>query len=1028
MKQKIINLKIREILLSILCILFCSFSVYARQMDEKPVSGTITDEKNEPIIGATIREKGLTNGTVTDMDGKFNIYVQSGAILQFSYVGYVTQEVTVGEQSELQIKLKENSQQLGEVVVTALGITRNTRTLSYATQSIKGDELNEIRNSSGNLTSMLAGKIAGAVVTTASTGPGGAASIVLRGNKSFSGVNSALFVVDGVIYGTGGGGDASTNKTYGSSDIGANINPDDIVSINVLKGPTAAALYGSSAANGAIIITTKQGAEGKMSIDYNGGVSFEQPMLLMDLQNTYGRGSTGQYSANAGMSWGAPANCYPDNVCDFFETAPSFNNFISVSGGNKIVKGYVSYTNNIIYGITPENRMDRNTVNLRVNTGIIKGLTTDTKITYVNKEITGRPPLGDAGTPNSAYIMPRDMSNDELKQYEIIDPVTQQPVRQYWYNSSIYDNPYWIAYRNPRIEQGNQWLLLASVKYEFTDWLSLQGRINYDKINSHNDFKFYDGTKSSGGEVGTGGRWTVGLSDNTTRQMDILLSGHNNTGTRIEVVYNLGASTRYNKFVNAGTGASSFVIPNKFHMNYAAAQGGSSSTGETMLNSVYGSAQIGFDHAVYLDLTARNDWSSTLPSPYTYFYPSAGLSAVLSDLIRMPKWIGFAKARASYTQVGNGAPQYSLRDTYSFYATTFGKGVMWRSDAKKLPDLKPEQTKSYEVGLDARFFGNRIGIDFAWYHSNSYNFLLLAAMPTASGYLSRLINAGNIENKGVELMLNLRPVVTTDFEWSSTLNYSKNTNKIIEISPYQQRLNIYSGNYGTIAMREGESHGELFGYVWKKDAATGKYIVNSMGLPLMEADQKVGNYHPDWQLGWNNTFTYKNFRLSFQIDGRFGGEIISGTDSYLASFGLGSYTEKYRDGGWILDAVYEDGRPNRTAITAEQFWTTVSQSRNAWAEFFTFDATNVRLRELSLACDFKLKKEHFFKNAQISLTGRNLLIFYRGKSILDIPGLGKRTIPVDPESAMGAGSFQGVEVGMLPAARAFGVNVKLSFR
>jgi hypothetical protein len=335
-------------------------------------------------------------------------------------------------------------------------------------------------------------------------------------------------------------------------------------------------------------------------------------------------------------------------------------------------------------------------------------------------------------------------------------------------------------------------------------------------------------------------------------------------------------------------------------------------------------------------------------------------------------------------------------------------------------------TGSYEIGLEGRLINSRIGFDLAWYHSNSYNFLMGAAMPKASGYSTRLVNAGNIENKGIEVMLNVTPVVTADFEWSSRVNFSRNFNKIIEISEYEDRMNIYAGNYGYVTMREGQSHGELFGYVWKKND-DGKYIVNANGLPVVEENQKVGNYNPDAQLGWSNSFRYKNFRLSTLIDARIGGEIISGTDSYLASFGLAKYTEKYRTESWTLDAVHEDGTPNTTAITAEQFWTTVSQSRNAWSEFFTYDATNVRLRELSLSYLFNLSNNKFIKRAQVSLTGRNLFIFYRGYSKLDIPGIGKRKIPVDPDGAMGAGAFQGIEVGVLPTSRTFGLNIQLSF-
>jgi TonB-linked SusC/RagA family outer membrane protein len=1007
-------------------LLLCLFLLPAISYAQIAITGAVTDVNGEAIIGASVIETGTKNSAVTDVNGQFLLTVADNAVLRVSYLGYVAQEIAVGKRTQLQITLQEDLQVLGEVVVTALGIERNTRTLGYSTQIIKGDDVNTVRDNSANIVSSLAGKVAGAVITTASTGPGSSSRMVLRGNKSFGGTSHALFVIDGIPYGTGGGGVSTTYKAYGNPDGGSNINPDDIVSINVLKGPAAAALYGSSAANGAVMITTKRGREGRFTVDYNGGVSVEQPVLLMDLQNTYGRGSAGVYSQNVGTSWGAPADCYPDNVRSFFETALSLNNSVSMYGGTQKIQGYASFTNNIVEGIVPNNRMDKNTLNVRLNTNFFKGFTTDLKVTYVNRRINGRPPQGDAGVANSAYIMPRDMSSDELKQYEIIDPVTKQPVRQYWYNSSIYDNPYWIAYRNLHLEGSGETSILGSVKYEFTNWLSIQGRISYLRTTGLSETKMYDGTRSSGGEVGVGGSYIVSLSTNSITRMNVLLSGSNDLGTDWNITYNLGAEGSFSEGWGASSGTSSLEIPNKFHMNYASAKTSSAGPSEGQGSSVYGSMQVGFRKAVYLDVTGRTDWTYTLPSPYYYFYPSVGLSAVLSDLIAMPKWVSFGKIRGAYTQVGGGASAYMTHQTNSFL-TGLGKGVMYRSTTR-LPDrLKPSQTSSWEIGLEARFLEHRLGIDLSYYHSNSFDFLLSGTLPVATGYTAQYINAGNIENRGVELQLTARPALTKDFEWATTVNFARNINKIIEISPYQTRMNIYSGNYGAITMREGESHGELFGYVWKKDEASGKYIVNANGLPVVEGDKKIGNYNPDCQIGWHNSFTWKGITLSFLIDARIGGEIISGTDGYLASFGLGSYTTKYRDGGWVLDAVYADGTPNTTPITAERFWTTVSQSRNAWAEFFTYDATNVRVRELSLSYNFRLPDNWFIKSAQVALTGRNLLLLYRGKSKLDIPGIGRRTLPVDPESAMSAGTFQGIEVGTLPMTRTFGLNVKLSF-
>lgn len=996
---------------------------------QSSVTGTVVDNAGDPMPGVNIIVKGTTTGVVTDANGKYSIHLSdNNTVLVFSFIGYTTQEVAVDGKTVIDVTLSESSHEIAEVVVTALGIVRNTRTLSYATQNISGSDLNEVRDNSSNILSSLSGKVAGAVVTTAATGPGGAVRVVLRGNRSINGNNGALIVVDGVPYDNSSPNQATSPiQSYGASDGAVNINPDDIASVNILKGPSAAALYGSRAANGAIIITTKQGREGKFTVDYNGGVSIDQPLWLMKFQNTYGRGSGGVSSASLGESWGAQAQTYPDNVKDFFETAWSFNNSIGVYGGTKQMQGFASYTNNSIGGIIPGNDMDRNTVNLRVNTNLLPGLTTDTKITYVNQKINNKPRLGDTGTPMEAYIMPRDMSSDELGQYETVNPVNNQPVRKYWINSSIYDNPYWSTERTSVDEERNRVSVLGSVKYEFFDWLSLMGRVSYDRYDDQIFGSFYDGTVSLG-DVKAGGKYYENFVSNYERNFDLLLSGTNNLSDRFDITYNFGASWLKRKYSYVQDLANGLRIPNQFSLAFATTPTFLDVTDrDRRLNSVYGNVQIGFDKAIYLDVTARNDWSSTLPSPYSYFYPSVGLSAILSDLIAMPSWVNFGKIRASYTQVGNDADPYLLNQTYA-YSLGAGQGFIMRNNNKAIADLKPEKTKSFEVGLEGRFLDNRLNFDITLYKSNTINQLLYVGLPMASGYSRQYINAGDIENKGFELQISGRPVVTSDFRWYTAVNFGRNVNKIIEIAPGVNRVAITtSTKYASVIVQDGGSYGDLYGYVWDKDPKTGKYIVNDKGLPVVKSDQKLGNFNPSCQLGWNNTFSYKNFNLSFLIDGRIGGEMVSGTAAYLASYGIGDFTEEFRSGGLVLDAVKADGTVNTTPITAEQFWTTVSQSRDAWGQFFTFSTTNFRMRELSLSYDFKLAPGSFLKVAQVSLVGRNLFFLYKGKATLEIPGMGKRTIPIDPEAAMGAGNYQGIECGLPPIVRTYGLNVKLTF-
>lgn len=1027
MKRKKTNwmrLFLLNILLSISLFPGMSFSQTSSQR-----TGVVTDATTkESLPGVSIMVKGTQRGTTTNLDGEFILPASENETLVFTYIGYKEKEITVRGQQKLVVQLEQSTQNLGEVVVTALGIERNTRTLPYATQQLAGGDLNEIRDNSSNLLSSLSGKVSGAVITTAATGPGAAARVILRGNRSISGNNTALIVVDGVPYDNTSYNQATgTTSSYGGSDGAANVNPDDVASINVLKGPSAAALYGSRAANGAIIITTKKGREGKFSIDYNGGVSIDQPNLLMKFQNNYGRGNGGVYSPTAGESWGEKAETYPNNVKDFFETAPSFNNAVSTYGGTKELQGFASYTSNIVNGIVPGNRMDRNTANVRVNTNFFPKLTTDTKITFVNQKIKNRPRLGDAGTPLEAYIIPRDMKESELKEFETIDPTNGQPIRKYWTTSSIYDNPYWSTERTSVNEERNRVTALGSAKYQLTDWLSVMGRISYDRYNDKTDGSFYSGTVSLG-DVKAGGKYYETNTSYWERNLEGLISGNNTLSSSFKINYNVGASSLKRVFSSVQSMANGLTIPNKFSLSSATTPAFENVLGyERQLNSIFGNLQVGFNEYLYLDLSARNDWSSTLPAPHSYFYPSAGVSAIFSEFINLPAWVSFGKIRTTYTEVGNDADPYLLNQRYNF-ALGAGQGFISRDGNKSIPNLKPEKTRSYELGLELKFIENRLGIDATLYKSNTINQLLYVGLPMASGFNRQYINAGDIENKGLEVMLTGRIIQSDKFSWSSSVSFSTNSNHVIELAPNTTQVNITDNTkYATVIVKEGGSYGDLYGYKWKTDANSGKYIVDARGLPVVESNQKLGNFNPDFQLGWNNQLSYKNFSLAFQIDGRIGGEMVSGTDAYLSYFGLTESSEKFREGGLILDAVTADGAANTKAITAQQLWTTVSQNgRDAWGEFFTYSMTNFRLREASVSYNFDIKNS-FVKQAQLSLLGRNLFFFYRGKSKLNIPGIDERTIPVDPEAALGAGNYQGVELGLPPAVRSFGLNIKLTF-
>lgn len=1010
----------------------CYFFLFTKGAHAQPstrIGKVISTTDQKPLLGVTVLNLSTQLAEHTDQEGNFSIRAAVGDRLKFSLIGYKSAELPVTAAGLLTVGLAQENFTIDEVVVTALGIKRETRGLTYATQQLSGSAVNDARDNSGNIMSSLTGKVAGAVITTAASGPGASARVVLRGNKSISGNNNALIVVDGVPYDNSSAQQATgTTYNYGTSDGAANINPDDVESINVLKGPSAAALYGSRAANGAILITTKQGKSGRYTIDYNGSAFFDQVNLLTEFQNTYGRGNGGVSGTNIGESWGPKAQTYKNNVKDFYENSATFNNSISTYGGTEKLQGYVSYANNKIGGIIQGNSLKRNSLNLRVNTELIPKLKTDVKLNYVNQQIDNRPRLGDMGIPVEAYIIPRDMDKNELMDYETIDPNTGQPLRKYWSGSAIYDNPYWSINRTSVNEVRDRITALGSATYQLKDWISIMGRYSFDKYIDNTDGSFFASTVSVG-DVRKGGKYYETNARYQESNLDFLINGKNPLTEHIAITYNLGASTlrrKYSSFQNMANGLS---IPNEFSLKMATTPEFLAIAGyERRLNSVYASTQLSFDNTIFLDMTARNDWTSTLKAPHSYFYPSVGMSAIFNELLQMPAWVNFGKIRASYTQVGNDADPYLLRQLYSF-GLGAGNGFISRSPIKAIPDLKPELTKSFEAGLDMKFFGNRLGFDLTLYKSNTVNQLLFLGLPMASGYSRQYINAGDIENRGLELQLMATPIKSEHFSWETTLNFASNTNKIIALHDKTKRANITDNNrYATVVVNEGEKYGDLYGYAWKRDPQSGKFVVDGSGLPVVEANQKLGNFNPKALLGLSNSFSYKGFTLNTLVDARIGGEIVSGTSAYLAAFGVADYTSMYREGGLVLDAVDANGAANTQAITAQQLWTRVSQNgRDGWGEFFTYDMTNVRLRELSITYRLDLKNTSVFKNAGLSLTGRNLFFIYRGKSKLDIPGIGKTKNPIDPEAALGAGNYQGVEVGLPPSVRTFGLNLKLTF-
>jgi TonB-linked SusC/RagA family outer membrane protein len=1025
------------------------------------ISGTVSDPNGAPMPGVSIVVRGTNVGTTTDTEGKYALSVSSESdVLVFSFIGYANQEIVVGSRTVIDVSLAEDATQLTEVVVTALGIPRESKTLVYATQQVKPAQLTEVRDAN-NVLNSLQGKVANAVITQASGGPGSGARMVLRGNRSIQGDNNALIVVDGVPI---------TNRTNGTitSDFGglqgtdgaSNINPDDIESMTILRGASAAALYGSQAGNGVIVITTKKGTKDKISVTLNSGVVSEKAFVLPDFQNSYGQGNSGVLNEKSGESWGAPLDGHsftayngeqrsysaqPDNVKDFYRTGVSWNNSIGVAGGSEKMQTYLSYTNNNVKGILPRNGLNRNTFNLRLSNQISSKFSTDAKITYISQQIDSKYETGESALspPTSIYQIPRNVSLDDAKHFQNIDEFGAiVPAPYPVINPALYQNPYWIVNRTETNENRDRVMGFVQLRYNLTDWLNVSGRANLDKIMDDQERIFYNKTI---GLSAPGGAFRTSKIDVTQKWFDITLEGKNNITPELKIDYRIGGILQDNKYSRVNDNANGLNVTNIFSLNFATNPAYNQEATQVQTQSVYGQINLAYKESLFLDASLRTEWDSRLPSPYNFSYPSVGVSAILSDMISLPDAISFLKISGNYAEVGNGGLPQLRFNTYT-YAQGAGHGFIFRDPTKAIPDLKPEIVKNLEFGIDAKFLENRLGFQFTVYKSNSINQLLRVNLPVGTGYSSQYINAGDIQNKGLELVLNATPI-KSEFTWDIAFNLGMNRNKVVELTETVKQFLVVDSGFGrsaTPVIREGQSFGDMLGFFWMNTAdvydADGKFVSHSSdgqhrvtpaGVPLSSittGDQAViGNFNPKATLGLTNVFDYKNISVRLLIDGRIGGTIMDGTEQLLAYNGAPEVTANYREGGWNLGGVDSEGNPVNQTTNAQAFWTTASGGRYGSAEFFTYDATNFRVRELSVGYSIPVPSTFAIKSARLSLVARNLFFLYRGSSRLDIPGLGKRKMSFDPDMSLGNGNWQGISYGALPSTRSIGVNLQLTF-
>ncbi|MEP6681865.1 MAG: SusC/RagA family TonB-linked outer membrane protein [Parafilimonas sp.] len=999
-----------------------------------------------PHAGVSVIEKGTTNGTTTNESGAFTLNVKDvNATLVISFIGYKSQEVALNGRTSVNIILEEESKELESVVVTALGITRQKRSLSYAAQSLNNNDVTAGREV--NITDELNGKVAGLNINKTNAGPGSSNRIVFRGNRSITGNNQPLLIVDGVRLDNDS--KALSDVTYfGTRDNGdgiSNINPDDIESVTVLTGASAAALYGSDASNGAIVITTKKGKTGKgIGVQVSSSAMFENPMIYPKLQNVYGQGDGGQFVDNSVDSWGPKMTGQQvtdwtgktqsltpqsNNFKDFFKTGSELINAIALSTGNEKSQTYFSYTNTLSKGIMPNNTFKRNNFNLRQTVQLTSKLSVDMKANYIVEDVQNRPFTGGGNHALvTLYSMPRSLRLSDIANYETLNDdgtLTQN----YWAPPSPDNqNPYWSVYRNLYEKKRNRFIGLISLKYQITPELSIQGRSSIDYYTDNAEEKDYSGTYWLTDYPGQG-NYIVDKESNQLFNNDVLLSYNKNLNDNFHLNINAGASIEQFRYERTIVNTQGLNAPNIFSLSNGVSLSPNINNyypeaplQKTEKQSVYASAELGFKNYLFLDLTGRNDWNSTLPvNNDSYFFPSAGLSAILSDMLKLPDFISMLKARASYAYVGNGTGYNQLKPSHVLVPGGNG-GFLNLDRTLHNAELKPEQTRSFETGLELGLFNNRFHAEATYYKTNTRNQILTIGVPNPSGYAFRIINAGNIQNSGVELLMNATPVQTKDFKWNVNLTFGHNKNKVIALDSLETMPPLSSPEtLGEIVVRQGGSYGEIYTSSFVRND-NGQIIVNDNGLPTIETDVTkhfAGNFNPDWTAGITNTFTYKAFSLSVLIDERKGGIIVSGTQALEVGNGVSELTLANRETPFVVpNSVKQDGSKNDVQVTAQDYWMHVGNAGgNPVGELFTYSATNIRMREATLtyALPTKVLGNAFIKGASISLVGRNLFF------------LKNNAYGFDPEAALGTGNNQGLEYTSVPSTRNYGVYVKLNF-
>jgi TonB-linked SusC/RagA family outer membrane protein len=1026
---------------------------------DNTITGKVTDKDGNPVENVSVTVKGKSTGTSTNSQGLFSISANKGDVLVFTSIGYEPQEIVIGNSDNIEVSLAESSKQLNEVVVTALGISRQKKSLTYSVQTVDNSALNNVKDA--NLVNNLTGRVAGVNITRSSSGIGGSVRVVIRGNKSTR-ENQPLYVIDGVPmnnYNPAQPGD-EWGQALGFVGIDggdgiSNLNPEDIQDITVLKGASAAALYGSQAANGVILITTKKGKAGTTKVNFSSDLTFDNPLYQQPLQFKYGQ-TTSPSAGDPGSrdSWGAAVNA-PNHVTPFFQTGVTSFSSVSLTGGTDKSQTYFSYSFTDNKGIIPTSSLKKHNINFHQTTDFFNGrLKADLNALYIHENAYNRPVSGLYDNPISGlYEFPRGLNFDQYKNsFEVFSSVRNTNVQNWWdanYDSSqiypgkftgteVEQNPYWLLNRNTSNNIVDRIYTNFSLKYKINDWLNLQARGNIDK--SVNDININSYATTSIVLTANNGGYTFLRAINTQLYGDLILTANRKLSKDLRLQATLGTSINDGKLLqtnfgtkNSGDGlrfANVFTVANIL----PAAITVSEMNQHKQVQAVFATTQLNWKDYLFLDLTGRNDWSSTFA--YTpvenkgYFYYSAGLTGVLSDMFKMPQAITFGKVRVSYAKVGNDVPIYAT-NPIAYTIDNQNGSVANTKGPKPGTYLKPEDNRSFEAGTEWRFLNDRLGIDFTYYINN--NFRQYIEIPVTGGSTGNLstwyLNSGNIKNNGAELSIFATPVKNNTLSWTTTINYATNKNRVLKIA--DAGLGV-SQDYFTLTgignllyasyIQEGGSWGDIYGHFFKRDV-NGAIVVDNSGAPERGTDptgtvgdqslKKLGNPNPKFTLGWSNTVTVKHFTVDFLFDGRFGGKVMSMTNAVLDALGDSKATGDARDaGGVVINAVHEDGS-KVSSIDPKTFYQAVGGLAGI-GEYYMYDATNIRLRELSIGYNVPVSAK-WVKNLTVSLIGRNLFFV-------------TKKAPFDPEISMATNNgLQGIETFSPPSTRSMGVSVKVGF-